>query len=82
MSDLSEKVALMRSLGVVRWGDIVLGPEPRPVSEPATRTPRKLSPELTHEKFWAQWTRSSGAKTPPCSPGCACGAGRRKNGDE
>lgn len=29
LSEFRERVAIMRALGVVQWGDIVLGPEPR-----------------------------------------------------
>ena len=84
---LRERVALMRELGVMRWGDILLGPPPPPkeVSTPrverdAPKAEKTRSPDMVHAKFWAKLTRSSGAKAPPCSAGCACGAGRRSDG--
>lgn len=38
IADLEARVAKMRSLGVVKWGDIELGPEPSPESDETQRT--------------------------------------------
>lgn len=43
ISDLEQRVAKMRALGVTKWGDIELGPAPAPEATTTTQQPK--SPE-------------------------------------
>ena len=69
--DLRAAVAVMRELGVTRWGDIELGPVPVPPADPDETKPE--SPQARHAHYWRRVVRSSGAPIPECRPGCRCG---------
>lgn len=71
LESLRAAVAVMRELGVTRWGDIELGDVPPPPPDPDETRPE--TPQARHNKFWRRVTRSSGAPIPECLPGCRCG---------
>lgn len=48
--ELRGRVALMRALGVVRWRDIVLGPEPRVLTKLEATTRAAEKPDATAEE--------------------------------
>lgn len=48
--DLEARVTLMRRLGVVRWADIELGPEPTPANASPTEDETQRSMTLEREK--------------------------------
>lgn len=49
IAELEARVAKMRALGVTRWGDIELGPEPVPADTAKTQT-QHVSPEAIERK--------------------------------
>jgi hypothetical protein len=74
IESLHHRVAAMRRFGVVKWNGIELGAEPRGPVTPIKARP--MTKSEVHLDFWSKLRRSSGARMPPCSAKCACGAWR------
>ena len=66
LSEFRERVAVMRALGVIQWGDVVLGPElPRP-SEPTPQDQHsQAAPETEEDDYAKTLLHSSGANPGP-----------------
>ncbi len=66
LTDLEARVAKMRELGVVEWGDIKLGPVPAKAEDDEDATQRKLTPEQVEARDRAERRRvASGASGGP-----------------
>ena len=66
LANLREAVSVMRELGVLSWGDIVLGPAPvRPVEQAPQDQHSQASPETEDDDYAKTLLHSSGANPGP-----------------